>query len=90
MVSQCGFNKTVVGGIQRGRKIIMSILIGGLFILIGLIQIYIAYRTFRKIKTSGGKDISPFMPLALYGGLAFGIILVAVGISAAVGSFGPF
>lgn len=59
------------------------VIFGIIFVLVGIWQLAITWRTFTKLKTEGSKETSPFIMLSLSNSLLFAVVFFTVG----VGSF---
>jgi len=62
------------------EEFIMNNFIYIFMLAVGLFEIYATYRAFKELKVSADKNISPFMPIALYSGISIGVILAIVGL----------
>lgn len=58
----------------------MILVIGLIFIIIALWQLFITGRAFNKLKAEGGKETSPFIMLGLSNSMIFAIVFFVVGI----------
>ncbi|KRK45371.1 hypothetical protein N0K71_06575 [Dellaglioa algida] len=57
----------------------MFYIIGIIFILIAIWQLFMTWQTFTKLKKEGTKDTSSFITLALSNSLLFAVIFFGVG-----------
>lgn len=55
-------------------------------IILGLIQLYVGVRTFKRFKQTASKSSSPFSAFGLWYGFGFGIIVILVGIATLTGN----
>ncbi|HJE96068.1 MAG TPA: immunity protein [Ligilactobacillus acidipiscis] len=57
----------------------MKKLSGILFILIGIWEFYAVYQSFKNVQKKGNENTSGFMPLSLWSGGVFGLIMIGIG-----------
>ncbi|MEI5994322.1 hypothetical protein A5880_001880 [Enterococcus sp. 4G2_DIV0659] len=65
----------------------MRYLLGFIFLLIGIWQLVITWRTFTDLKKEGDKNTSSFIMLGLWNSLAFSLIFITVSLGSFFVSF---
>jgi hypothetical protein len=65
----------------------MNYFIGVIFLLVGIWQLAMTWRTFARLKTKGDKSTSPFIMLGLWTSFSFSIIFLAVALGCFFGQF---
>ncbi|WP_334340846.1 hypothetical protein [Companilactobacillus sp. HBUAS56275] len=60
----------------------MKYILGTLFIIIGIWQMFATTKYFKEIKTNGNKTTSPFSLIALWFSLVLSIIFIFIGLAA--------
>ncbi|WEV71261.1 immunity protein [Lactobacillus sp. ESL0785] len=52
-----------------------------ILILLGIWELYAVYKSYQGVRKHGGKGTSAFLPLALWSGIVFGLVLIVLGLN---------
>ncbi|MBS5819760.1 hypothetical protein [Enterococcus gilvus] len=65
----------------------MRMIIGIVFLLLGIWQLWMTVRTFKNIKKEGNENTSPFIMLSLWGSIVMVVIFLSLAINLLSGAF---
>ncbi|SPS03912.1 hypothetical protein [Latilactobacillus sakei] len=58
----------------------MSLFLSVVLLMLGLYQVYVTLNTFKYLKTEANRNVSYFMPIALYSGGLMALMMIGFGL----------